>query len=237
MTKQFGTPGPRAIYPEMCDSPSLGRCSVLANALFPRMIAQADDQGRLAGDAYDLLISCMGRLLRLVTVDELEAALVELEQAEVVLRYQVRGEPYVQLLQWWRWQQSQRRAYPSRWPAPPGWKDLTYGHSKADPETFELAVSQGSPRNAAIRGVLPRSASSRVGPHAGPRTGPRARAMPDRAVPDHAVPSGATHPPGANGAPAGGFVERAQEVLADPNATEEAKAGARAMLELRGARP
>lgn len=198
MTKQFATPGPRAIYPEMCDSPSLGRCSILANALFPRLVAQADDQGRLAGDGYALLITCMGRLLRLITVEELEAALVELEAVEVLQRYEAAGETYVQLLQWWRWQASQRRAYPSRWPAPPGWRDLVYGNTKAEPETFEQAVSQSSQRNAAIRGVSQRPAASRTGPHAGPRTGPRARAMPGRADAD-AVPSPASA--GANGAP------------------------------------
>jgi hypothetical protein len=212
MVKQFGTPGPRAIYPELCDSPSLGRCSVLANALFPRLIAQADDQGRLAGDTAGLLITCMGRLLRLVSVDELEAALVELEAADVLVRYERGGELYVQLLQWWRWQSSQRRAYPSRWPAPPGWQDLVYGSTKAEPETFEQAVSQGSPRNAAIRGNPRRIAASRVGPRTGPRTGPGARAMPDRAVPDHAVPSGASTPPGTAtagaAAPGGSFSER-----------------------------
>jgi hypothetical protein len=232
MTKQFGTPGPRAIYPEMCDSPSLGRCGILANALFPRLVAQADDQGRLAGDAYSILIACMGRLLRLVTVDELEAALAELEGAEVVQRYEVRGEQYLQLLQWWRWQGGQRRAYPSRWPSPPGWRDLTYGSVKGEAETFEQAVSQSSPRNAAIRRVLPRNAASRAAPRAAPRTGPGARAMPDRAMPN-TVPSPAT-PGGANGAPPGGLTKRAQEVLGDPHASEEAKDGARAMLALAG---
>jgi hypothetical protein len=124
MTKQFGTPGPRAIYPEMCDSPSLGRCSILANALFPRLVALADDQGRLAGDAYSLLVAALGRHMREVRVDQVEDALHELELAEVLTRYTVKGEQYLQLLSWWRWQNGQRRAYPSRWPAPSGWRDL-----------------------------------------------------------------------------------------------------------------
>lgn len=230
MVKQYGTPGPRAIYPEMCDSPSLGRCGVLANALFPRLIAQADDQGRLAGDAHDVALTCLPKMLRAITISDVEDALVQLEAAAMLQRYEVRGERYVQLVQWWRWQASQRRAYPSRWPAPKGWQDLVYGSSKADPETFEQAVSDSSPRNAAIRGISPRVAASRAGPHAGPRTGPRARAMPGPAVPLPVPPARAA---GANGAAAGGLRESAQAILDDPATSAEAKAGAQAVLDMR----
>lgn len=206
MTKQFATPGPRAIYPEMCDSPSLGRCSILANALFPRLVAMADDQGRLAGDAYSVLVACLGRHMRDVRVDQVEDALAELEQAEVLERYSVKGEAYVQLLGWWRWQNSQRRAYPSRWPAPKGWQDLVYGCA-AEPELarFEDAVKASSRRNAAIRGIPPQSAANRGNPP--PRARPaarapaRAHAVPDRA---DAVPHAGTPAPegaGARGGP------------------------------------
>src|ERR1700741_2755715 len=92
MTKQFSPPGPRAIHPEMCDSPSLGRCGLRANALFPRLIAKADDQGRLVGDAYSLLVNCMGRLLRLVAASDLDEAVVELAEAGVLQRYEREGQ-------------------------------------------------------------------------------------------------------------------------------------------------
>lgn len=232
MTKQYGTPGPRAIYPEMCSSPSLGRCGILANALFPRLIAQADDQGRLAGDATTLTISCMPRLLRVVTIDAVAEAIAELAAVSMILTYQVRDEAYVQLLQWWRWQSSQRRAYPSRWPAPPGWHDIVYGIGRDSPETYDIAVVTSPRRNAAIRGTLQRPAASRVGADAGADAGARARAMPDRALAS-TVPSREPPPAGANGA-AGGLRASAQAIIDDPNASEDAKAGARAMLELGG---
>jgi hypothetical protein len=200
VTKQFGTPGPRAIYPEMCDSPSLGRCSILANALFPRLVAMADDQGRLAGDAYSVLVACLGRHMRDVRVDQVEDALGELEHVEVLERYTVKGEAYLQLLGWWRWQNGQRRAYPSRWPSPKGWQDLIYGCA-AEPELerFEDAVKATPRRNAAIRGIPPQPAAKRSNPQ--PRARPAARARTRaHAVPGHAdtvPPAGAPAPEGA----------------------------------------
>lgn len=209
MTKQFATPGPRAIYPELCASPSLGRCSVLANALLPRLIAQADDQGRLVGDAQSVLIECMGRLLRLVSIDDVAGAVAELAREEVVQVYEAAGQEYLQLLGWWRWQASQRRAYPSRWPAPPGWRDLVYGTGKGDPDTFDEAVRSTPPRNAAIRGVSRQPAARATPARTGPRARAGAQAMPDRAVPD-AVPSRDAAPPAR-----GGAVASAGEVLSE----------------------
>lgn len=233
MTKQFGTPGPRAIYPELCDSPSLGRCSLLANALFPRMIAQADDQGRLAGDAYALLVACMGRHMREVRVDQVEDALQELEHSEVIQRYSVRGQPYVQLLSWWRWQSGQRRAYPSRWPSPKGWTDIVYGCAAGRQfDKFEDALAATPRRNAAIRGIPLQSAADRGNPP--PRARPPARppraggAVPDRAdtVPSAGAPAREGHE-----ASRGGLRDSAQAVLDNPDSSPEARAGAQAMLD------
>lgn len=233
MVKPFGTPGPRAIHPELCDSPSLGRCGILANALFPRMIARADDQGRLAGDAGSILVECMPKLLRLVRVDEVAEALEELEAAGMILQYERGGEHLVQLTQWWRWQQGARRAYPSRWPAPPKWRDMVYGVGGDTPETYVAAARSKSRQSAADRGTSPRSAASRVGAYAGADAGPRAGAnrAPTRT---NTVPP--AHEGAANGAaPRGGLRASAEAILSDPAASDEAKAGARAMLEM-GAR-
>lgn len=199
MTKPFGTPGPRAIHPELCDSPSLGRCGMLANALFPRLIAQADDQGRLAGSATSVMLQCLPRLLEMggITPDTVDHALAELMDVGMLTRYVADGESYIQLARWWRWQSGQRRAYPSRWPAPKGWVDLVYGIGDGTPETY-TAASSGSPqRNAAIRGILPlRVTPARAGPARQPARG-RCRAVPlPDAVPP-ATPAAASGGPGA----------------------------------------
>jgi hypothetical protein len=125
--KEFGTKGPRSIYPEICDSTSLGRCSVLANALWPRIIVSCDDQGRMAGSAADVLGECFPKMLAKVTIKAVEQSLGELAKARAIIRYKVNGEEYLQVRSWWAWQQYARRAYPSRMPAPEGWSDYVYG--------------------------------------------------------------------------------------------------------------
>lgn len=135
MPKEYGTPGPRAIYPEMCDSRSLARCGIVANALWPRLIAQADDQGRLAGNAVDVLGLCFPKMLDKVTTRAVRAALDELVAAGMIQLYEVDGEPYIQILTWWDWQAGMRRAYPSRHPAPPRWDDAVYGFEE-HPATY-----------------------------------------------------------------------------------------------------
>lgn len=183
MPKEYGTPGPRAIYPDICTSRSVAACSIEAQLLFDRLLAQADDQGRLEGDAAVIKSLCVplvdtipARTIgrgshRFVGIDEL---LAELEAEELVIRYSVGRSRLVQVLTWWRWQQGMRRAYPSRWPAPDGWVDAIYGHgadSQASYKTWISAAPRGtaphnaafrpdSPHNAAIGGDLP---LSRVG--------------------------------------------------------------------------
>lgn len=147
MAKEFSTPGPRAVYPEMCDSRSLAKCGIHANALWPRLIVQADDQGRLAGNAIDVLGLCFPKMLDRVTVRHVRAALEELEASGMVALYEVDGEPYIQILTWWEWQASMRRAYPSRHPAPESWDDAVYGYED-HPPTYR-----------AVRGLPPRRRS------------------------------------------------------------------------------
>ena len=127
--KEFGTKGPRSIYPEICDSASLGRCSVLTNALWPRIIVSCDDQGRMAGSAADVLGECFPKMLAKVTIKAVEQCLGELAQVRAIILYKVNGEEYIQVRSWWAWQQYARRAYPSRMPAPEGWSDYVYGRA------------------------------------------------------------------------------------------------------------
>jgi hypothetical protein len=170
MAKEYSTPGPRAIYPELCDSRSLAKCGIVANALWPRLVVQADDQGRLAGDAVDVLGLCFPKMLDRVTVRQVRVALDEIEAAAMISRYEVDGDPYIQILTWWDWQASMRRAYPSRHPAPPDWIDAVYGFED-HPLTYRAA--RGLPAR--------RRAEDDPEPHAaGTATAPQ----PHRAVPD-----------------------------------------------------
>lgn len=138
MPKEYSTPGPRAVYPEMCASRSLGACGLVANVLWPRLISIADDQGRIAGDATDVLSVALANMRRRVKHRDVEIALEELARAHQIRLYEVADEPYIQIVSWWSWQHGQRRAYPSRHPAPPGWDDYVYGYGD-HPATFREA--------------------------------------------------------------------------------------------------
>lgn len=177
MPKEYSTPGPRAIYPDICTSRSVAACSVAAQLLFDRLIAQADDQGRIEGDAAVIKSLCvplvaaipatsMGRGSK--KVDGIDELLAELEAEELIVRYSSGRNRLVQVLTWWRWQQGQRRAYPSRWSPPEGWTDAVYGRSSADPASYKAwidAAERGTaPHNAAWRGDLPHNAAIRPDP-------------------------------------------------------------------------
>jgi hypothetical protein len=155
MPKEYGTPGPRAIYPDICTSRSVAACSIEAQLLFDRLVAQADDQGRIEGDIAILKTVCVP-LVERITTRNLSRFLSELEAEELIYRYQSGRSSLTQIPTWWRWQQGQRRAYPSRWPAPEGWIDAIYGHgegSQASYKTWLVAADRGTaPHNAAFRG-------------------------------------------------------------------------------------
>jgi hypothetical protein len=120
MTKQYGTPGPRFIYPDACTSRSLALCDPLAQLLFDRLLTQCDDQGRLEADPAVVKALCMP-LIAKATVRAVERWLEELEREDMIRRYSQGGRPLIQMTNWWSYQGGMRRSYPSRWPAPKGW--------------------------------------------------------------------------------------------------------------------
>lgn len=121
MPKQYGTPGPRFIYPDACTSRSLAACDPLAQLLFDRLIVQCDDQGRLEGDAAVIRALCLPLIAR-ATVKAVDKWLAELEREGMIQRYTASGRPLLQVTNWWDYQGGMRRSYPSRWPAPRGWE-------------------------------------------------------------------------------------------------------------------
>jgi hypothetical protein len=122
--KQFGTPGPRTMKPEVATDPALARCSLGAQLLFDRLIVNADDQGRQIGDPIVVKASCLPRVAE-ASLPRVKRWLAELAEGELIIRYAADGEPLLQLTGWWRHQDNQRRIFPSRWPAPEEWTDRT----------------------------------------------------------------------------------------------------------------
>ena len=112
---------PRRVPPEFCTDDLLEECSLLAALALYRIISQADDQGRLPGSPKHIRALCFGMRPK-VTLGGVAAAIDELVQAGFVLRYEAHGRTLLQVDRWLdlqgRWG---RHAYPSRYPAPPGW--------------------------------------------------------------------------------------------------------------------
>lgn len=151
------TERPRRIPPELAHDERLEfGCSVLATLLLYRVITFADDQGRLPGHAKYLRSVAFG-MRDEISVKKVEVAIGELVDAGFLLRYKggEGGRELVQVVGWWDLQGSWgRRAYPSRYPAPPGW---------SDDRTFGLSPSAGE---------LPTDGEHNAPPTTSPSTNP-----------------------------------------------------------------
>lgn len=117
----------RAIYGSAATSISLARCCPEAQLLFYRLIAHADDQGRLQGDPMLVKASCMP-LIDKATTKAVDRWLGELDEQGMIHRYDAAGQALIQIVRWWEHQDWMRHIYASRWPAPDGWRhDRTKG--------------------------------------------------------------------------------------------------------------
>jgi hypothetical protein len=123
MPKQYSTERPRLIYPAAATSRKLARCCIEAQLLFTRLIAAADDQGRLQGDAALVKAACMP-LVAKATRGSIQRWLKELEAQGLVICYEAAEEPLIQMKGWWGHQGGQRWIYPSRWLPPADWQDV-----------------------------------------------------------------------------------------------------------------
>jgi hypothetical protein len=113
---------PRRVPPEFASDELLEDCSVLAVLLLYRLISLADDQGRLRGHPRTVRAGAFP-MRPTVSERKVAAALRELVRAGFVFHYDVANRWYIQIVGWFdmqgKW--AQRRTYPSRYPALPGW--------------------------------------------------------------------------------------------------------------------
>lgn len=150
MAKQYGTPGPRALYPDACTSPSLAACDPLAQLLFDRLLTLADDQGRVQIEPNWVKANAVPFISE-ATPRRITTWIGQLSDHDLLITYVASNVPLGQFKTWWNRQAGQRRAYPSRWPAPAGWdQDRTYGlpsdkspGAMADPKRPKLPAPRG----------------------------------------------------------------------------------------------
>lgn len=118
---RFYSTRPRRVPPEFCTDELLESCSVTAALLLYRIVSQADDQGRLPGSTRSIRANCFAMRSE-VTERKVASAIGELVGAGFLIRYEIDSRTFLQVDHWsdlqGRWG---RRAYPSRYPAPPGW--------------------------------------------------------------------------------------------------------------------
>jgi len=132
-TRYYST-RPRRVPPEFCSDELLEECSILATLLLYRIVSQADDQGRLPGHPRYVKAVCFA-MRPDVTERKVASAIDELARAGFLIRYDARQRVYLQID---RWQDLQgrwgRRAYKSRYPAPPGWTQDWVSVKDPEPE-------------------------------------------------------------------------------------------------------
>jgi len=87
------------------------------------LIPHCDDQGRLPADPRRLKAQVFP-LIDAITPAIIARAVERMATVGLVAAYSASdGTALVQFLSWWKWNEGQRRAYPSKYPAPPGWQD------------------------------------------------------------------------------------------------------------------
>jgi hypothetical protein len=91
-----------------------------AQLLFPLLVANSDEYGRLSGDAFTVKHAVFPSSPR--SEEEFETALKALHTAGLILRYCLDGECYIQIVKFEQGQPGlrlDRRKKPSLFPAPP----------------------------------------------------------------------------------------------------------------------
>lgn len=137
---------PRRVPPEFCTDELLEECSPLAALALYRVISQADDQGRLPGSAKHIRALCFGMRPE-ATLKKVATAIDELVEAGFLIRYVVAGRTLLQVDRWLDLQGKWgRHAYPSRYPAPPGW-DQDWVSVKGPNDGSELRAIEEQPES------------------------------------------------------------------------------------------
>jgi hypothetical protein len=132
---------PRRVPPEFCTDELLEECSVLATLLLYRVISQADDQGRLPGAPKYIRHLCLGMRPE-ISVGKVEAALTELVRAGFLIRFDHQGRVLLQVDRWHDLQGKWgRRAYASRYAAPPGWTADWISAKPGEPDEPEVRAA------------------------------------------------------------------------------------------------
>jgi len=111
----------RMLPQSLSTDPRYGRLSLKAQALYPLLWINADDQGRLSGDPDEIKYAACPSV-REIASEEIPALLELMETKGMIKVYSTSKTEAIQLLDWWGVQRLQW-AWPSEYPPPEGWQD------------------------------------------------------------------------------------------------------------------
>lgn len=123
-------------------------CMTLWIGLFSRM---ADDQGRLLDNAA--LIGRKVFTYKDIPAGDIEAMLSMFSSDAKIIRYEVEGKRYIQILNWWEHQPMQY-AVPSNYPPPPGWVDRYNTNYKGHKIIFNWPARPTTPDGEKLWNIL-----------------------------------------------------------------------------------
>lgn len=96
--------------------------STHAKVLYPLLMTNGDDQGRLSGDSHQLKWEVCPNVEE-ITIEAIPQLLLEMASQGLTQTYEDRGQRVVQLLTWWEAQAAMQWAYPSDFCPAEGWND------------------------------------------------------------------------------------------------------------------
>ena len=104
----------RIIKESICSSENVDQLSPFNETFFYRLIVNCDDYGRM--DARSKILSSRLFPLKDIQPEEVQAALIAMHEAGLIILYEVDGKPYLQMKTWDKHQQV--RAKRSKYPSP-----------------------------------------------------------------------------------------------------------------------
>ena len=149
----------RIIRESICTSESLAQISAAAERLWWRIIAQADDFGRMDARTQVIIGQCLTSFLGTVRPKEVESWLQELVNSELLHFYHAAGKRYLQIVKWDKYQT--RRAKHSKYPDPISLDSICM-QVQADENNCVFGVTAHAP----VRGIEERGIEEYIVPFA-----------------------------------------------------------------------
>lgn len=162
----------RSIKPDICTSPTVARVSEAAECMWIKLWTHSDDEGRFRARAEDILATVYASR-RSVTVEQVEARLVELQRERLVVLYEHEGKRYGYHPGWAHQKISHKQ--PALYPAPPEPSSTVPENSGTLRKTPERSCSdENKPENAIPEnsGMLRKLPASRAFPDPNPYPDP-----------------------------------------------------------------